>query len=72
MDSGCRNHMVGNKHLFTSIYTYATPKIKLCNDFQVQAKSKGIVFGLTKQNEKKCIHNVFYVPHIKYILINIG
>ena len=39
---------------------------------QVQAKGKCIDYVLTKQNEKKSIHNDLCVPHLKHNLISVG
>ena len=46
--------------------------IKLGDDFLVPTKGKGTIHVLTKKNEKKFIHEVFYVPHLNVNLINIG
>ena len=35
-------------------------------------KGKSIITILTKQNENKSIHNVFYVPDLKHNLISVG
>ena len=49
-----------------------TTNIKLGDEFLVPAKGKGTIHVLTKQNEKKFIHEVFYVPHLNVNLISIG
>ena len=46
--------------------------IKLRDDFLVPDKGKGIIPVFTKQNEKKFIHEVFYVPHLNVNMTNIG
>ena len=46
--------------------------IKLGDDFLVPSKGKGTIPVLTKKNEKKFIHEVFYVPHLNVNLISIG
>ena len=46
--------------------------IKLGDDFLFPTKGKGIVPIFTKKNEKKFIHEVFYIPHLKVNMINIG
>ena len=40
--------------------------------FWFQQKEKGTIPVLNKQNEKKFIHEVFYVPHLNVNLISIG
>ena len=64
--------MIGNKSLFSSLDSFVVMNIKLGDDFLVPTKGKGIVPILTKQNEKKFIHDVFYVPHLNVNLISIG
>ena len=46
--------------------------INLGDEFLVPTKGKGIVLVFTKQNEKKFIHEVFYVPNMNVNLISIG
>ena len=46
--------------------------IKLGDEFLVPSKGKGTIPVLTKQNEKKFIHEVFYVPRLNVNLISIG
>ena len=72
LDSSCNNHMTSNKSPFSSLYSYVVTNIKLGDDFLVPAKGKGFIHVLTKQNEKKFIHEVFYVPHLNVNLISIG
>ena len=52
--------------------SFDVTNIKLGDDFLVPAKGKGIVPIFTKKNEKKFIHEVFYVPHLNFNLISIG
>ena len=72
LDSSCSNHMTGNKSLFSSLDSFVVTNIKIGDDFLVPAKGKGTIPVLTKENEKKFIHEVFYVPHLNVNLINIG
>ena len=72
LDSGCSNHMTGNKSLFSSLDSSVMMNIKLGDDSLVPAKGKGTILVLTNQNEKKFIHEEFYVPHMNVNLISIG
>ena len=54
------------------MYTYVVTNIKLGEGFLVPIKGKGIAHVLTKKNENKCIHEVFYLPNINVNLINIS
>ena len=64
--------MTGNKSLFSSLDSSIVTNIKLGYEFLVLAKGKGIVPVFKNQNEKKFIHEVFYVPHLNVNLISIG
>jgi hypothetical protein len=72
LDSGCNNHMTGNKKLFSSIDSSIQSEITLGDDYHVKALGKGVVSVLTKKNEKKYILDVFYVPNLRHNLISIG
>ena len=72
LDIGCNNHMTGNKDLFTSLYSYVTSKIKLGDDYQKKVLGKGVIFLLTKEDEKKYIHGVYYVPGLRNNLMSVG
>ena len=72
LDSGCSNHMIGNKSLFSYLDSSIITNIKLGDDFLVPAKVKGTITIITNKNEKKFIHEVFYVPHLSVNLISIG
>ena len=63
--------MTGNKSLFSSLDSSVVMNIKLGDDFLVLAKGKGTIPVLTKKNEKKFIHEVFYVPQLNVSLISI-
>ena len=71
LDKGCNNHMICNKSLLSSLDYFIVTNIKLGDDFLVPKKGKGTIHVLTKQNEKKFIHEVFYV-HLNVNLISIG
>ena len=72
LDSGCNNHMTGNKSLFSSVDSFVVTNINLGDDSLVPTKGKGIISIFTKKNEKNFIHEVFYVPHLNVNLICIG
>jgi sarcosine oxidase delta subunit len=72
LDSGCNNHMTGNKDLISCMDTSIKSEITLGDDSQVKSLGKGIVYVLSKQNQKKDIHDVYYVPNLKHNLISVG
>jgi hypothetical protein len=72
LDSGCSNHMTGNKDLFSSFDSTVKNKVKLGDDHLVNVQGMGIVSVLSKNNEKKCIREVYYVQGLKHNLISVG
>jgi hypothetical protein len=72
LDSGCNNHMTGNKDLLSCIDSSISSDITLGNDSLVKVQGKGTVPILTKQNEKKDINNVYHVPDLKHNLLSVG
>jgi len=70
--SGWNNHMTGNKGLFSSLASYVTSQIKLGDDYQKKVLGKGVVSVLTKQDEKKDIHDVYCVPSLRHNLMSVG
>ena len=72
LDSGYNNHMTGNKSLFSCLDSSVVTNINLGDEFLVPTKGKGTILVHTKKNEKKFIHEVFYVPHLNVNLISIG
>jgi hypothetical protein len=72
LDSGCNNHMTGNKDLLSCIDSSLSFDITLGNDYLVKVQGKGTVPILTKQNVKKDINNVYHVPDLKHNLLSVG
>jgi len=72
LDSGCSNHMTGNKDLFSSIDTSIQYEVKLGNDCKVTVSGKGVVPVYTKNNEKMNMYDVYFVPGLRCNLISVG
>jgi hypothetical protein len=72
LDSGCSNHMTGNKDLLSCIDSSLSSNITLGNDSLVKVQGKGIVPILTKQNVNKDINNVYHVSYLKHNLLSVG
>jgi hypothetical protein len=72
LDSGCSNHMTGNKELLSSLDSSISSDITLGNDNLVNVQGKGTVPILTKQNVNKDICNVYHVPDLKHNLLSVG
>jgi hypothetical protein len=72
LENSGSNHMTGNKDLISSMDTSIKSEITLRGDSQVKDLGKGIVFVLTKHDQKKDIHYVYYVPNLKNNLVSVG
>ena len=64
--------MTCNIELISNIDTSLTYTIKLGDNHYIQVSGKGVVFVLTKQDEVKVIHGVYYVPNLSHSFISIG
>jgi hypothetical protein len=71
LDSGCSNHMTGNKRLFEDLNTSVRAQIKLGNDNIVEVMGKGAINVITNSG-KKTILDVYFVPRLKHNLISVG
>jgi len=71
LDSGCSNHMTGNKGLFEELNTSVKAQIKLGNDNIVEVMGKGAINVITNRG-KKTIPDVYFVPGLKHNLISVG
>lgn len=72
LDSGCSNHMIGNRELFSNLDDSVEFEIKLENDTVVFVMGKGVINVLTKNGKKRFIPDVYYVPGLKHNLMSVG
>jgi len=63
LDSGCSNHMTGDKEAFIVIDPSFGSKVKLGNGEFVEVEGKGNIRVATKQG-CKVIHDTLYVPKL--------
>ena len=71
LDSGCSNHMTGDKDAFLGMDSSFSSKVKLGNGEYVEVKGKGSIGVATKQGNKT-IHDTLYVPALDENLLSIG
>jgi hypothetical protein len=65
LDNECSNHMTGNKKFVSSLDTSIESEVKLGNDCKVIVNGKGVILDYTKNNERRKIDDVYYVPGMK-------
>ncbi|CAJ2641499.1 unnamed protein product [Trifolium pratense] len=71
LDSGCSNHMIGNKTWLFDFNSNIRESVKLGDDSRMEVKGKGnlklCINGITQ-----IITNVYYIPGLKNNLLSIG
>ena len=72
LDSGCNNHMTGNKIFVANMDRYVKTKVKLGTNKTVDVYGKGVVNILTKQGQPKKISKIYYVLGLKHNLISVS
>ncbi|XP_077239797.1 uncharacterized protein LOC143880706 [Tasmannia lanceolata] len=71
LDSGCSNHMTGNKCIFAKLDESLQSEVRTSDDKRLSVRGSGDILVQTKKCVKR-ISNVFYVPGLKYILLSVG
>ena len=71
IDSGCSNHMTGNKKWFISLDENFSHAVKLGNNARMQVMGQGSV-KLRVQGRTQIVSNVFYVPDLTNNLLSVG
>lgn len=72
LDTGCNNHMCGDKSLFSDMDESFQSTIKFGDNSTVSIIGKGNVKIYTKDNTKHCIGNVYFPPDLKTNLLSVG
>lgn len=71
LDSGCSNHMTGNKGLFTSLDGEYRHSVKLGNGSKLEVLGKGNIF-MSICGTSLTLQEVFYVPELSNNLLSVG
>ncbi|CAL5326432.1 unnamed protein product [Camellia sinensis] len=71
VDSGCSNHMCGDKSLFCDLNEDFRQRVKLGNNTRMAVLGKGTV-RLTVSGFTHVVSEVFFVPELKNNLLSIG
>jgi hypothetical protein len=72
LDSGCSNHMTGNKEWLTNLDTSKKTNVKLADSRSLASKGIGNVLIRRSGGKKVVIENVLYVPGMSCNLLSIG
>ncbi|GAU36721.1 hypothetical protein TSUD_318190 [Trifolium subterraneum] len=71
-DTGCSNHMTGNKSILTDFNKCLNTRIKLANGNFIAAEGMGNVVIQRSNGKKAVIEKVLYVPGMKYNPMSVG
>jgi len=72
LDSGCSNHMTGERDIFISLDQSFNSQVKLGDGKMQKAVGKGTIAVHTKGGNKKLISDVLYVPNLTQNLLSVG
>ncbi|XP_059650735.1 uncharacterized protein LOC132296564 [Cornus florida] len=71
LDSGCSNHMTGDKNIFLEIDSSSNSQVRIGNGALFQAKGKGTI-AIETNKGRKHIRDVLLVPNLEQNLLNVG
>jgi len=72
LDSGCSNHMTGNKAIFSNLDEEIKSEVTTGTDTKISVKGKGRVSIRARNGEQKFVPDVYYVPGLKCNLLSVG
>lgn len=72
VDSGCSNHMTGNRLLFKELDESQKLQVRLGDNKQMQVEGRGIVTVETSNGKVKLLSDVFFVPNLAHNLLSVG
>ncbi|KAE8681351.1 hypothetical protein F3Y22_tig00111330pilonHSYRG00279 [Hibiscus syriacus] len=71
LDTGCINHMSGDKRIFSTLDESFRDNVKFDNNTKISVMGKGQVTILNKSNVTQTMLDVLYVPDLKTNLLSI-
>lgn len=71
LDSGCSNHMTGNKGWFSDLEEGLCQTVKLGNDMTMNVVAKGSV-RMQVNGVTQVMSDVYFVPELKNNLLSLG
>jgi len=72
LDTGCTNHMCGQKELFADLDDSFRTKVKFGDGRFVPVTRKGRILITLKNGDHRYIYDVFYVPDMKSNMLSMG
>lgn len=72
IDSGCSNHMTGDKCMFSDLDETLRVSVRLGDNKEMDVHGVGTVTMHTKTGSLKKLHGVQYVPGLAHNLLSVG
>ncbi|KAH7655517.1 RNA-directed DNA polymerase protein [Dioscorea alata] len=72
VDSGCSNHMTGDRTLFSSLDESLKINVRLGDNKEMKVLGIGVVTVHTQGGDQKKLHDVQYVPGLAHNLLSVG
>lgn len=72
LDSGCSNHMTGDRKKFVQLDDKVSSQVKLGDGKLQNVEGKGVIVVYTKGGNKRLISDVLYVPGLTQNLLSVG
>ncbi|CAA7410010.1 unnamed protein product [Spirodela intermedia] len=72
IDSGCNNHMTGEKDLFQNIDTSMICDVTIGDENGVKIKVIGTIIVHTKSGVHTLIYDIYFFPKLAYNLLSVG
>lgn len=72
LDSGCTNHMCGDKGLFSELNESLSSEVRFGNNSRIPVNGRGKISIKLNNREQNWIGDVFYVPGLHQNLLSVG
>ncbi|KAG7585622.1 Ribonuclease H-like superfamily [Arabidopsis thaliana x Arabidopsis arenosa] len=72
LDNGASNHMTGMLSYFSKLDDSITGKVRFGDDSRIDIKGKGSIIFVAKNEEKRALHDVYYIPDLRSNILSLG
>ncbi|XP_014506258.1 uncharacterized protein LOC106766009 [Vigna radiata var. radiata] len=72
LDTGCSNHMMGNRRWLLNLDTSVKSTIRFADNSTIQVEGVGKILIKCKDGKSMYMHNVLYIPMMKSNLLSLG
>ena len=72
LDNGVSNLMIGNRDYFSRLDEKMTGKVRFGDDSRIDIKGKSSILFITKDEKRKILADVYYIPELRSNIISLG